>query len=679
MIYHLDFETRSEVSLQNVGAWAYAQHPSTEILALTIGDHPSRLDTRGGFLYDWASVPPPKGFDGDAILTAHNVQFEYAIYNFILHKRYGWPAIWDPARWDCTMARALACGLPDSLWLLARVLKLKTQKDILGRKTMLELCAPISYDALGDPVFDNTPQKMVRLMSYNRVDVWAEMELSDRIPPIQPMDRAVFELDLLMNFRGIQIDARLAENARNLRDSIEERLNAMLKEMTHGEVTRHTQQKGLLQYLKRRGVRPLLRNDAGDTRESLDRLSRIEMLARPDLPGKIRAVLTLRHNASKSSSVAKYAKALEMLCSDGRIRGNLQYHGAHTGRWAGRLLQAQNFPKGFSDERKQAEAIDLILAGDAGALEAKYGVKAMGALSESLRGLILAKPEHKLFVADFSAVEARIVFWLAQDAAALKSYAEGRSPYIEMAQAIFKKQDITKAGTPQEYDLGKRAILGCGFGMGWAKFKGSVYAETAKATGTPYLMDDDLAQKVVGTYRTLHAPVVELWEKMETAAMSAIRHPSRGYYVDETRTLYWRHSEKAPLLALTLPSGRRIYYFMPSIKDHPTPWGEPKPTIFYFREDPVTHYFGETTTYGGALVENAVQAVARDFMAASMLRCEAAGFPLVLTVHDEVIAEVPDSAGKTLEEFLSIMCDKPIWGASCPIAAEGWIGTRYRK
>lgn len=639
-------------------------------------------------IYSGLQHGPRDGWRSDfstRVVSAHNVSFEYAIYNLILHRRYGWPARWDPALWSCTMARAAMVGLPLKLEHLCQRLGTTTLKDLEGQRIMNQLCKPIGHDAIGDAIFDNDPAKLQRLYQYNAIDVKVEMEVDALLPELPPSEKDIWMLDLVMNRRGIQIDLNLAAKASAASKAIMGDLNSRLREITGGAVDKNTQVAALKRYLASLGVEIPTKYVDGEEKETLGRVALIELAARNGLPPKAREVIEVRQQASKSTSTAKYAKALQMACADGRVRGNLQYHGAHTGRWSGRLLQAHNFPKGFDENVNpglQASVISTVLDNEPGAFSLKHGVKAMSVLSDALRGMIVAAPGKSLVSADFNAIEARVIFWLAGDEGALSTYRRGDSPYLDMANYIYNRKDITKKGSPKEYDIGKRTILGCGFGMGWPKFKASVYEETAKATGVPVLLDDTLAERAVKAYREKHSAVVRLWAELDAAANLAVQNPGRVYLSCGGRVLWGMNKDRRFLVA-KLPSGRFLWYYKPSIRQGKTPWGAPKDEMVYWGEHPKTGQWEQIKTYGGMLAENVTQAVARDVMANGMLQAEAAGYPMILTVHDELLAEVPTaelgSGAKSLKDFMRIMCDTPAWAVGLPVLAEGWVGQRYRK
>jgi DNA polymerase len=680
---HLDFETRSKVSLPEVGAWAYAMHPSTEITAMgyAIHDEPVCVLHRDEVLKPLPYGPLAPGWK-NVVISAHNAHFEYAIYNLILHRRYGWPALWEPEKWSCTMARAAVCGLPLSLDELGKVLDAKTPKDLEGRRIMLQLSKPLRVDPFtGEAEYDEDPAKYQRLYSYNRDDVRLEVEVDAMLPELSPFERRVWELDLEMNRRGVALDLELARAGSRIAGEIvgglDTRLHAMTCSLpaatcspkTCDGVDKSTRIDALKKFLKRRH---------GVEVESLDKESVTTLLASPATPQGAREVLHLRRQAGKKNSVAKYAAALAVACPDGRARGQIQYSGAHTRRWAGRLLQPQNFPKGFK-EKDQAAAVREIKSGAI----AERGDAAMDALSDSLRALFVAGPGKTLLCADYNAIEARVLFWLAGEEGPLAGYRRGESPYLDMARSIYRDPSIGKATHPVEYDIGKRVVLGCGYNMGWEKFLASVYTETAKG-GKGLRLEEDLAQRAVKTYREKYAKIPQLWKDAERQAINAVKTPGNIYNWAGARCAFGMTKDRR-FLALRLPSGEFLRYWKPQVRIGKTPWGEEREQLTYEGDDPDTHQWGRVSTYGGKLVENAVQATARDILACGMLNAKAKGYTPVLTVHDEVVAEVPVDVtggwdeGDSLAEFIDALCEAPAWAKDCPLAAEGWVGPRYHK
>ncbi len=288
----------------------------------------------------------------------------------------------------------------------------------------------------------------------------------------------------------------------------------------------------------------------------------------------------------------------------------------------------------------------------------------MDVLSHALRGAIVASPGKALYVADYASIEARVVMWLAGEEYGLELFRTGADIYLDMAADIYGRV-CTKADT-KERGMGKIAILGLGYQMGWLKFQ-------AQCAAAGQDIDDDFAQQVVTAYREKYATIKQLWYDQEDAAIAAVRRPGRRiqaglvYWVVEGRFLY-----------CGLPSGRRLAYPDPAIKSRTTPWGAEKPSLTYKGVSGFSHQWQTQTAYGGMLVENITQAVARDIMAEAMTRCEKDGhFKPVLTVHDEIVAE--GKPGQSVQEFGRLVATNPDWSIGLPIATEEWSGSRYHK
>lgn len=690
---HLDFESRSTVDLKVVGAHHYARHPSTEITCATLYDPALKRKVR--FRRNEIHLLAKHPGVGALIIGAHNAPFEAAMWEHIMVPRFGAPRRDSPTVWRCTMARAAQVGLPLGLDELTRVLRCKTKKDLVGRAMMLRLCKPLSYDVLGDPVYDESPAAYEILYAYNDTDVDAEMEVDVLVPELTPSEQRIWELDFVMNRRGFQVDLALAEKGAEMSGSLMGPINTRVKALTKNIVDKATQNVALIRWIESRGVAAPTKEEFDPkikktvTKKSLDKIRVTELLERPDLPADVRDVVLLKRQASKQTSTAKFAKALEMVCADGRVRGGLQYHAAHTGRWGGRLLQPHNIPQGYGADpdaatgmemHEQDLALSSVMSGSAELMTFTYGDKAMEALSDVLRAMIISAPEKKLLSADYNAIEARIVFWLAGQEDALASYRSGGSPYLDMGEYIYRRK-ITKKGDPREYDIAKRTVLGSGFGMGWKTWRDNVYAETAKK-GNPVRLSDELAKTAVNGYREKYAAVPRAWKETEAAAISAVRNPGQRY-TSCCGKVTWTMSNDRRFLVARLPSGRYLWYYKPSVKMAETPWGAEKATLFYWGTDPDTKAWAELKTYGGALFENITQAVARDVMAHGMLNAEDAGYLMILTVHDELLAEILAAlvaAGKhSLDLFMKIMCALPPWAEGLPVLAEGWVANRYRK
>ena len=324
---------------------------------------------------------------------------------------------------------------------------------------------------------------------------------------------------------------------------------------------------------------------------------------------------------------------------------------------SGKLVQLQNLPKGNVKDTDQAvQALKEMSYEDFSV----FYPDVMGTLSSCIRGMIVAKPGYDLLVADYAAIEARVVAWLANDERCLKQFRNNEDLYVEMAKVIYNCTEVSK----QQRQLGKAAILGCSYGMGHAKF-----AATCSSWGIP--ITPELAQKTVETYRATYPGIKNYWYATERAAIECVK-TKQAQTVGRTR---WEMDSLA--LVHRLPSGRSIVYNDATIDYVETSWGERKLALQFMSVD-ARNQWSKETTYGSRLVENCTQAVARDLLAYAMLRLEQKSYPVIFSVHDEIVSEVPEAFG-SVEEYEKIMCDNPKWAEGCPIAAEGFRCKRYKK
>jgi DNA polymerase len=504
----------------------------------------------------------------------------------------------------------------------------------------------------------------------------------------------VFTLDLLINTRGFQLDAAAVKAALVLLAREQAKMNAELTKLTGGTVTKATQRARLNQWFYDEGLS--LPDTKGPTVDGI--LDSIKQGRRRDVSAKAQRGLEILRSLGRSST-AKYQAMENWAAADWRVRGGLRYHGANTGRWAGAGVQPHNFPRGGIKDPEALWAVIKRLEEDAiAAFEPdpkKPGKKigsVMKALSEGLRGTIIAISGKQLFVADFSSIEARVLLWLAEDEDGLDIFRSGRDIYCEMASSPSLFNRPIKKSDEAERQLGKATILGCGYQMGPAKFvtAAATYGVqlledlTCRTCGQgsrfhrenhPFRSTEDpntmTAVRTVNAYREKFWRVVEEWAEQEHAAKEAMLTSGEGI---EAGCVTW--FTEGRFLYCQLPSGRRLAYPDPKIEVRFTSWGQPKETLTYMGVNPITRQWERQATYGGKLVENIVQAIARDLMVVGMLAAEAAGYEIILTVHDEMIAE---KATGSIEEFCRLMTTIPDWAPGCPVAAEGWSGTRYKK
>jgi DNA polymerase len=702
-VLSIDFETRATFNLLTGGVYPYAAHPDTDIwcMAWAFDDEEPEIWTPDDRLGTPFVLPPRviQHLADGGVVRAHNAAFERTIWREIMERRYGAPPV-ALEQWVCSAAEAAAMALPRHLEGLAKALRLDVQKDMDGNRLMLQMTKPREVFDDGEIAWWDEPgsrlladrkgwtqrrlekdleevrSKRDRLHAYCAKDVATEQAASKLLRPLTPAERGVWLLDQRINDRGVTLDRPLALAARDVARLGSARANETLRELTAGDVDKVTNHGRLKAWLGGQGVET----------EGVAKKHVRTLLERDDLPGAVRAVLDLRLEAGKSS-VAKIDTMLEYADpEDDRMRGMLFYHAASTGRWGGRGPQPQNFPR---PEHEDPETlIPHILRGDVDLLDLVY--PPVQAVVDVLRSMMIAGPGQELVAADFAAIEARVLNWLAGQHdvvasfrrydAAPKAEKPRFDPYRRMAVKMgraARPEDVTK----EDRQAGKAAELGCGFQMGWKKFITAAWDVYGVRVSEPE------SRQAVDAYRESHAAVRSYWYDTESAAIEAVDNPGRmvtiaGGNEDRPRV---RYVKTGSYLVCILPSGRPLYYAAPDVRELPVPWADPedptpqtKRSLTFMGVNPLTHVWGRQRTYGGHLVENIVQAVARDLLAAAMLRAEARGYTPILTVHDELVSEVAAGWG-SVEEFERLMAETPAWAEGCPVAAEGWRGPRYRK
>lgn len=636
MIVYCDFETRSAVDLRKTGVYIYADDPSTDVWCMA---------------YSFDGAEPQvwtPGMEIDARLEDHiveggklsafNSSFERVIWNKIMAPRYQWPRT-KTSQWHCTMARASAMGLPRSLGQVAAVLGVEEQKDKAGQGLMMRMARPRKTNEDGTHVWWNTPDKMQALIDYCRQDVRTEIAVAERLAEMDEQERQVFLLDQRINDRGVMLDRDLLRRVRVLADNSKEEIDAEIARLTKGQVTGATKGVDLVKWLNKYGV----------ATKSVDKQHVARLMARDDLHPVIRKVLELRQDGAKSST-AKLDSMESAAGPDDRMRGLLVYHGAATGRWSGKLVQPQNFPR---PAKKQDELNEIIAKLKADKSVADHGAGTQIA-SDLLRSMIIAKPGHRLLFADYSAIEARVLAWLAGETTLVETFAGGGDVYKVMAKEIYGKPVDKIDGN--ERQVGKMAILGCGYGMGGKRF-----AEQCAAMGIA--VDVGEAKRIVSVYREANSAISGYWRRLEEE------------FLENCRDVI---SQKGSFARLPLASGRCLTYHNPRIVERETPWGEKRDSVEVDTLNSVTRQWTSQIIWGGLLTENVVQATARDLMAGAMMRLETSGYPVIMSVHDEIICEVPDGHG-SLAEMIEIMVTVPDWAKGCPVAAEGKESLRYEK
>lgn len=645
MTVSVDFETRSTVDLRRTGVYRYAQDKDTDVwcMAYAFDDQDPRMWTPGQPVDPELVQYIVQGGE----LRAWNANFERTIWNEILVTRYGWPKT-TIDQWVCTAAEARAMALPGSLELAAKVLGVQEQKDKTGANLMLRMARPRRTEEDGTLIWWDIPERVNRLLEYCKQDVRTEVAIAQAIRRLTETEKQVFNLDQRINDRGVKLDIKLAKAAKKLADAATLEANRAVYDLTHGKVSKITNVGRLTDWLRAQGCEV----------DSLDKAG-IKTLQETNT-GLIAEVLTLRAEAGKSS-VAKIESMLGAVCRDGRIRGLLMYHGASTGRWAGRLVQPQNFPRGNIPNPE--DYIDLVLFRSVEEIDAL--APPLDVISSMLRAMLVADKGHNLIAADFAAIEARVLAWLAGEEILLKTFREDGDVYKVMASRIYSlpADEIQK----NQRQVGKMAILGLGYGMGAKKF-----IDSCKAQAGVELQEDE-AKAVVQLYRATNKNIVRFWAELNQAAIDAVKEAGSIKRVGPITYTY-----RGGYLWCVLPSKRPLAYARPRVVERETPWGSTSEAVSFEGIDSFTKKWDRHELYGGLLAENVVQAVARDIMAAAMLRLEDAGYPIIMSVHDELVAEIPEGFG-SVAEFEKIMCQTPDWADGCPINAEGYISKRYKK
>jgi DNA polymerase len=662
---HGDFETRSTLDLKKVGILNYVTHPTTGIWCFgwAINDGPVRI-WRPGMPLDpelYAALEDP-----EVIFAGHHVSFEWHVIQYICSIRYGWPTV-DPTRLDDTAARAAAQSLPRDLAGALKSRNMWVEKDEEGRRLMLRMSKPRKIHDDGTIEWWDVPERRERLEQYCATDVEGERALDNDLLPLSDSERKIWLMDFHINGRGVAIDIDLVRDAdKVLRHSLID-YSRRIYDLTGGEVPTISNHSALRTWLASMDV----------VTDSVGKEAVTNMLKLDTLPDLVREVLKIRQQAAKSST-AKLKRFMQRVSDDGRMRDNVMYHGAGTGRWTAVGVQLHNLPRPTFKRHDIRLAIEIIkdpeLSVEAKVEQIEFLIGPVPTvISDCLRGMIVAGPGRQLDVSDFANIEGRVNAHRAgqEDKVALFRDPKGKI-YERMASAIYgiPVDEIDKDSI--ERFVGKETELGCGFGMGWQKFKASCAKKGVDIV-------DDLAQRIVTTYREVNRKIKNFWYGLEDAAVEAMRFPGT---VTEYRGIQYllptADMDGHGFLLCRLPSGRCLFYPSPELRKGKTPWGKIKDEITFMGVHPKTKKWCRQKTYGGMLVENVVQAIARDLLAAAMYRVQKAGYDIILTVHDEIVSESVIGFGSHAE-FKELMAKVPKWAEGCPIAVEGFREARYRK
>lgn len=664
-VLHIDFETRSAVDLRKTGVHRYAEDPSTSIICMSyrLGDHPVGRWRPG------QTFPRAVAMHVDAGLgpvAAHNAGFERAIWNA---KLTGLVGPLRPEDQDCTMARALAVGLLASLESLGAVLNVSVQKDKDGHRLMMQMCKPRSTEPLS---WWEDAERIERLQMYCDQDVAAECAVDAVVPKLSARERRVWELDQRINDRGVAVDVRLVQRALEVVAVAAKRADREIWHLTNGAVKRCTEVAKIVAWINSRGIHcdSLAKGDIDDlalTGEMFDDPTVVE-------------VVRLRR-ATARSSTAKYQAILNTVCADGRVRGSLAYHKAHTGRWAGSGMQPQNFPRVDNPEAVK-EALDLLQV-DCSAEDAVDNIELMvGApievLSKCLRSMIVAPPGKKLVGGDFANIEGRLNAWFAGETwkvQAFRDFDAGTGPDLYRIMAADVEGCHIDAVTKVMRQVkGKVPELACGFQGALGAFQKMAYTQDP-----PVRVTDEEAMRIVRAWREKNSNIVQFWWDLQDAAIQAVGAPGVVVSVAGGKVQYVVANS---FLFCKLPSERVIAYAQPRLA-----WttftdaeGEEhhRHGVQYMGVDSFTKKWSPQSLYGGSQCNHVVQGTARDLLVEAMFRVEDARHPIVLSVHDEIIAEV-DEESCSAEDYRNLMAELPVWAKGLPVAVSAWEGHRWDK
>ena len=627
----IDFETYSECDIRKSGAYAYADHPTTEVLCLAwaVDDQPAQL---------WTPKDPIPTelfslIEEGATLWAWNSFFEMCIWSQVLD----WHQV-PIKQWRDTAALAAAQAYPRALGKCGEALGLTgdAAKDKRGKILIQRLCKPYRGERRNDP------DLLQELYDYCLQDVVAEREIRYKLRNLRGLEQEVWETDQLINWRGVRLDRDAIYNALEIIYTHTKALNAQVRDITNGELDNTASRAKSLQWI----------NAQGYPMDSYDKNAVETALADDNCPALIKKFLEIRQALSKSST-KKYDAMQALLGGDGRARGVLMYHGAATGRWAGRHFQPQNLPRPTIDD------VDAVIEQMKHRDPEQIDGEPMEALASCLRGMLIASDDHRLIVSDYSSIEARVLAWIADHEDALNIFRDNKDIYKYTAAEMYgiAYSEVNKF---QRF-VGKVATLALGYQGGVRAFQ-----KMSEAYGAE--VSEGQALKIRNDWRDANTPIKNLWIATEKAARNAVSYKGKAFATAKGSFKFVNDD-----LLFKLPSGRIL-----SFPEAKMVQGDRGMDLVYSGMNNHTHKWGDIKAYGGSLVQSITQAVARDILAEAVLRLEKSGYPVVLHVHDEIVADVPQGHG-SLAEFEKLMCVLPEWAEGLPVEAEGYESKRYRK
>ena len=642
-----DIETFSDVDLIRCGVYKYADSPDFEMLLFAYAADDGDvhiIDIAGGEELPEKIIQAIKS--DTVVKTAYNAQFERVCLSRYLKLPEG--EYLNPQSWYCTAVQAAELALPLSLADVGSVLGLERQKMTEGKELIKYFCVPCKPTKSNGNRTRNRPchdiNKWETFKKYCMRDVDVERQIADKLKmyPISDEEHRLYVLDQIINDRGVLVDSELAEQAVKL-NSIQTTVAVEQAYMITGLENPNSVTQ-LKQWLKENGVEI----------ESLSKKA-VKSLA-DETDGDVSEMLKLRLLMAKTS-VKKYEAVIRSVCSDNRVHGMMRFCGANrTGRWSGNILQPQNLPQNHLPDLTLAR--DIVKDGDFEMLDMMFG-NVPNVLSELIRTILIPKPNHRFIVADFSAIEARVLAWIAGEQWRIDTFKNGGDIYCASASKMFKVP-VEKHGVNGELrQKGKISELACGYG-------GSVGALKNMGAVEMGVQENEL-QGLINDWRNANPHIVRFWYEVGNAAMKAIKEKTT---VPLGKLVF---AYERGILFIRLPSGRRLSYIKPRIGTN------------RFGGDSITYMginsakkWDRLETFGGKLTENIVQGTARDLLANALINAANAGYDTVFHVHDEIICEVPNGYG-SVDELCRLMCIKTDWADGLPLNADGFECEYYKK
>lgn len=648
----IDIETYSSVDLSKSGLYKYVQSPDFEILlfAFAYDDEPVRIvDLKSGERIPYFTVMDLHR--PEVIKTAYNAAFEYYCLSKFFETRL--------EQWRCTMVQSLYRGYPASLAAAGEALHFPQEKKKMaeGKALIKYFCVPCKPTSRNGGRTRNLPEhdpaKWKLFKEYCKQDVVTEREIKNALSdyPLPEQEHDLWVVDQMINMTGVAVDEKLVNGALAISEHMADELSGRAKGITGLENPNSVAQ-----------LKAWIEQNADLEIESLNKQTVAELLANKNGTEELQELLKIRQEMSKTST-KKYVAMKAAACEDGRVRGLLQFYGANrTGRWAGRLVQVQNLPRNYLESLDTAR--ELVKKQKIDALKLIYG-NVPDTLSQLIRTAFIPGDGSVFAVADFSAIEARVIAWLAKEEWRLEVFRTHGKIYEASASAMFGVPiELIKKGNP-EYTLrakGKVAELA----LGYQGSSGALIQMGALKMG---LSEEDLPD-IVHRWRAANKRIVDLWYSIERRAVDCIEN---GTTSSMPCGISFSRDDKN--MMITLPSGRKLFYVEPRL----IPDERGFKRIFFMGMNQTSKKWELIQTYGGKLTENIVQAVARDCLANAMLNLHQAGYRINFHIHDEVILEIPKDGSQSLEEAIGLMCCRPSWAPDIPLNADGFVSDYYKK